>query len=121
MGNITRDQHKFLSFAAEQIRKAQVDWGIPHSFISALSKNEKYRMDDEASKFEKGIDEIHSDARRAIVSYIDELTDAMKKIRRDQRVRKEYHPVIDHGTKGSRVASRVLRPITRTYRQYAYC
>ena len=40
MGNITRDQHKFLSFAAEQIRKAQVDWGIPHSFISALSKNE---------------------------------------------------------------------------------
>ena len=108
MGNITRDQHKFLSFAAEQIRKAQLEWGIPHSFISSMAKNEKYRMGDEANKFQEGIDEIHSDARRAIVSYIDELTDAMKSIRRGQKRREEYQPVIDHGTKGARVASRVL-------------
>ena len=87
MGNVTRDQHKFLSFAADQIRKAQLEWGIPHSFISAIAKNEKYRMDDEANAFQEGFEKIHSDARRAIVSYIDELTDAMTKIRRQQRVR----------------------------------
>ena len=108
MGNITHDQHKFLSFAADQIRKAQLEWGMPHSFISAIAKNEKYRMDDEANAFQEGFEKIHSDARRAIVSYIDELTDAITKIRRQQRVRKHYHPVADHGKKGARVADRVL-------------
>lgn len=108
MGNVTKDQHKFLSFAADQIRKAQLEWGIPHSFISAIAKNERYRMDDEASAFKEGFEKIHSDAARAIVSYIDELTDAMTKIRRQQRVREHYHPVADHGKKGASIASRVL-------------
>ena len=108
MGNITQDQHKFLSFAADQIRKAQLEWGMPHSFISAMAKNEKYRMDDEAQKFQNNIEKIDTDARRAIVSYIDELTDAMRKIRGDQKSRTNYQPVHDHGKKGARVADRVL-------------
>jgi hypothetical protein len=108
MSNITRDQHKFLSFAADQIRKAQLEWGIPHSFIKSMANNEKYRMGDEANEFQEGLDKIHCDARRAIVSYIDELTDAIRNIRRSQRDREHYQPVADHGTKGGYIASRVL-------------
>lgn len=108
MSNITRDQHKFLSFAADQIRKVQLEWGIPHSFIKSMANNEKYRMGDEANEFQEGIEKIHSDARRAIVSYIDELTDAIRSIRRQQKTRDHYSPVIDHGTKGASIASRVL-------------
>jgi len=108
MGNITRDQHKFLSFAAEQIRKAQVEWGIPHSFIEAASDGLRYRMDDVAKDFDNKIEAINRSASIAIYKYIDELTDAMRSIRRDQQRRKEYQPVVDHGTKGSHMASRVL-------------
>lgn len=58
MDNVTRDQHKFLSFAADQIRKAQIEWGMPHSFISAIAKNEKYSMDDEANAFQEGFEKF---------------------------------------------------------------
>ena len=67
MGNITRDQHKFLSFAAEQIRKAQLEWDIPHSYLEAVADGRRYRMDDVAKKFEdelKKCDQIERDGDR---------------------------------------------------------
>ena len=108
MGNITRDQHKFLSFAAEQIRKAQLEWDIPHSYLEAVADGRRYRMDDVAKKFDDELEAVNRGAARAIYRYIDELTDAMRDIRRDLKARKEYEPVADHGAKGAFRASRVL-------------
>ena len=108
MGNITRDQHKFLSFAADQIRKAQLEWGIPHSYLEAAASSHRYRMDDVAKDFDNKIEAVNRSASHAIYKYIDELTDAIREIRRNQKRRKEYQPVVDHGTKGAHMASRVL-------------
>jgi len=59
MGNITRDQHKFLSFAADQIRKAQLEWDIPHSYIEAASDGRRYRMDNVAKDFDNKIEAVN--------------------------------------------------------------
>jgi len=108
MGNITRDQYKFLSFAAEQIRKAQLEWGIPHSYLEATADGRRYRMDDVAKKFDDELEAVNRGAARAIYRYIDALTDTIRDIRRDLKRREEYQPVADHGKKGAYMASRAL-------------
>jgi len=47
----TPEQHKFLSFAAEQIEKARKEWGAPHSYLKHLKNGSKYRMSGNAYVF----------------------------------------------------------------------
>ena len=65
-------------------------------------------MPQDAEEFTDGLDKINTDARRAIVSYIDELTDAMRSIRRTQKSRENYEPVAQQIARGASIASRVL-------------
>ena len=81
----TPEQHKFLSFAAEQMEKARKEWGAPHSYLAQVKSGSKYRMSGNARDFDDNLKNIHRDASDAFWEYLNNLHHAMASIRRDRK------------------------------------
>ena len=92
----TSEQHKFLSFAAEQIEQARKEWGAPHSYIQQLKGGSRYRLSDDAYTFNKGLRNIHRDASDAFYEYVHNLQHAMHQIRLGRREVEVYRPLARH-------------------------
>ena len=104
----TPDQHKFLSFAAEQIEKARKEWGAPHSYIRQLKGGSRYRLSGDADAFHDNLKSIHRDASDAFFEYVHNLQHAMHKIRLDRREVEAYRPLARHEKDSRRAASTTL-------------
>jgi len=104
----TPDQHKFLSFAAEQIEKARKGWGAPHSYIRQLKGGTRYRLSGDANAFDDNLKSINRDASDAFFEYIHNLQHAMHKIRLDRREVEAYRPLARHEKDSRKGASTVL-------------
>lgn len=104
----TPEQHKSLSFAAEQIAKARRDWGAPQSYIKGICERNTYSMSDEAKNFKHEIDDLSYNMRRAFEETIDNLSKHIRRIREERNQRKLYRPVIDIGSVGVAYAARTL-------------
>ena len=104
----TPDQHKFLSFAAEQIEKARKEWGAPHSYIRQLKGGSRYRLSGDADAFNDNLKSIHRDASDAFFEYVHNLQHAMHKIRLERREVEAYRPMARHERDTRRAASTTL-------------
>ena len=104
----TPDQHKFLSFAAEQIEKARKEWGAPHSYIRQLKGGSRYRLSGDADAFNDDLRKIHRDASDAFFEYVHNLQHAMHKIRLERREVEAYRPMARHERDTRRAASTTL-------------
>ena len=104
----TPDQHKFLSFAAEQIEKARKEWGAPHSYIRQLKGGSRYRLSGDADAFNDNLKSIHRDASDAFFEYVHNLQHAMHKIRLDRREVEAYRPLARHEKDTRRAAGTTL-------------
>jgi len=104
----TVKQHKFLSFAAEQIAKATKDWGAPQSYIKESMKGSRYRMNGDAEAFDHDLRMMHRDASDAFYEYIHNLAKGMQSIRRDRKERAAYQPMARHDKYSRKEAGSVL-------------
>jgi len=104
----TPDQHKFLSFAAEQIEQARKGWGAPHSYLAQVKTGSKYRMSGDAKDFDNNLKRIHRDASDAFWEYLNNLHHAMASIRRDRRDVEAYRPLARHERDSRRAADATL-------------
>ena len=104
----TSEQHKFLSFAAEQIEQARKEWGAPHSYIQQLDRGSRYRMIGNADAFDDGLKKIHRDAADAFWEYTSSLFQAIRKIRLERREVEPYRPMARHEKDSRRAASATL-------------
>ena len=104
----TPDQHKFLSFAAEQIEKARKEWGAPHSYIRQLKGGSRYRLSGDADAFNDNLKNIHRDASDAFFEYVHNLQHAMHKIRLGRREVEAYRPMARHERDTRRAAGTTL-------------
>ena len=104
----TVKQHKFLSFAAEQIAQAKRDWGAPQSYVKEAMKGSRYRMKGDADTFDDDLKMISRDASDAFYEYIHNLARGMQSIRRDRRYRNDYQPMAKHDKYSRKEAGSVL-------------
>ena len=104
----TSDQHKFLSFAAEQIEQARKEWGAPHSYIRQLKGGSRYRLSGDADAFNDNLKSIHRDASDAFFEYVHNLQHAMHKIRLERREVEAYRPLARHERDSRRAADATL-------------
>ena len=118
----TPEQHKSLTFAAEQIAKARKEWGAPHSYIEALSENRSYRMDDDAKDFKRGLENHSSSLRRAFEDHIENLCRHIRNTRKVRNEREAYNPIGRIGGIGVAYAARALDYVyQRTRTQVDLC
>ena len=104
----TPDQHKFLSFAAEQIEKARKEWGAPHSYIRQLKGGSRYRMSGDADAFNDSLIDIHRDASDAFFEYVHNLQRSIQQIRLGRREVEAYRPLARHEKDSRKAAGTVL-------------
>ena len=102
------EQHKFLSFAAEQIENARKEWGAPHSYIQQLKGGSKYRLSGDADAFNDGLRDIHRDASDAFFEYVHNLQNAIRQIRLARREVDAYRPLARHERDSRRAAGTTL-------------
>ena len=104
----TSEQHKFLSFAAEQIEQARKEWGAPHSYIQQLKGGSRYRLSGDADAFNDNLKSIHRDASDAFYEYVHNLQRSIQQIRRDRREVEAYRPLARHERDTRRAAGTTL-------------
>ena len=104
----TSEQHKFLSFAAEQIEQARKEWGAPHSYIQQLDRGSRYRMIGNADAFDDSLKKIHRDAADAFWEYTSSRFQAIRKIRSERRAVEPYRPMARHERDSRRAADSTL-------------
>ena len=104
----TSEQHKFLSFAAEQIEQARKEWGAPHSYIRQLKGGSRYRLSGDADAFNDSLRNIHRDASDAFYEYVHNLQRSMHQIRHDRREVEAYRPLARHEKDTRRAAGTTL-------------
>ena len=104
----TSDQHKFLSFAAEQIEQARKGWGAPHSYIRQLKGGSRYRLSGDADAFNDSLKSIHRDASDAFYEYVHNLQRSIQQIRLERREIEAYRPLARHERDSRKAAGTVL-------------
>jgi len=104
----TVKQHKFLSFAAEQIAQATRDWGAPQSYVKEAMRGSRYRMNGDAEAFDDDLRMMTRDAADAFYEYIHNLASGMRSIRRNRRERAVYQPMAKHDKYSRKEAGSVL-------------